>query len=500
MPSAYLLALDQGTSSSRAMVVDGSGHIIALAARTFRQIYPRPGWVEHDPEEIWQSQLEAAREALSAAGVQPGQVAAIGIANQRETAIVWERASGRPIANAIVWQCRRTAEICDALKHDGAEPLVRERTGLVIDAYFSGTKFAWLLDNVPGARARAKHGELLCGTVDSWLIWKLTNGRVHATDRTNASRTMLYDLRCDSWDEDLGALLRVPQAMLPAVFPSAAGFGQSDPEWLGAALPIHGVAGDQQAALFGQGCVAAGGCKCTYGTGAFVLRHAGSRPPEPPPGMLLTAAASPDGAPAVAIEGSVFVAGAAVQWLRDGLGVIGSAAEIERLAALVEDNGGVQFVPAFVGLGAPYWDQHARGALIGITRGTTAAHIARATLDAIAMQVRAVLDAMSGDGAAAELRVDGGAATDDLLMQTQADLLGAPVLRPRDIETTALGAAHLAGIGAGVWRNAEATAALWQPDRRFTPEITTDERERRYALWRRAAERAAGWEDEDEPR
>ncbi len=482
------------------MVVDANGRTVALSARPFRQIFPRPGWVEHDPQEIWESQLAVAREALSAARVEPVQIAAIGIANQRETAIVWERESGRPIAKAIVWQCRRTADLCDAMRRDGAEPLVRARSGLVIDAYFSGTKFAWLLDNVPGARSRAERGELLCGTVDSWLIWKLTGGRVHVTDRTNASRTMLYDLRRDSWDDDLCRLLRVPPGMLPQILPSTADFGVSDRALFGAALPIRGVAGDQQAALFGQGCVGSGGCKCTYGTGAFVLRHTGTSAPEPPAGMVLTAAASTDGAPAFALEGSVFAAGAAVQWLRDGVGIIGSAPEIESLAASVEDSDGVQFVPAFVGLGAPYWDQHARGTLIGITRGTTAAHIARATLDAIAIQVRAVLDAMTYESAAAELRVDGGAAANDLLMQTQADLLGAPVLRPREIETTALGAAYLAGIGAGVWRDAFATAALWQAQRRFMPAIAEGERERRYALWKRAAQRAAGWATEVEQR
>jgi len=491
MAGPYLLALDQGTSSSRALVVDTAGTIRASAARSFTQHYPRPGWVEHDPEEIWTSQIEAAREAIAAAGVEPREIAAIGLANQRETALIWEKSSGRPIANAIVWQCRRTAEMCEALQRDGAAPLVRERTGLVIDAYFSGTKYAWLLDHVPGARERAAAGELLCGTIDTWLLWRLTGGKVHATDRTNASRTLLYDLRRECWDADLCALLRVPEAMLPRVLPSAADFGETMPDLFGRSIPIRGVAGDQQAALFGQGCIARGDTKCTYGTGAFILRYLGTESATAPDGMLLTAAASVGSTPAYAWEGSVFIAGAAVQWLRDGLGIIKSAPEIEALAASVQDSAGVQVVPAFVGLGAPFWDSRARGAILGLTRGSTAAHVARATLEAIAFHTRAVLDVMSENEPIHELRVDGGAAANDLLLQIQADILGAPVLRPREVETTALGAAYLAGIAAGVLA-ADAPRALWQLDARFSPTIDVHERERRYALWRRAVERASG--------
>src|SRR5579875_2208475 len=461
MAGPYLLALDQGTSSSRALVVDTAGTIRASAARSFTQHYPRPGWVEHDPEEIWTSQIEAAREAIAAAGVEPREIAAIGLANQRETALIWEKSSGRPIANAIVWQCRRTAEMCEALQRDGAAPLVRERTGLVIDAYFSGTKYAWLLDHVPGARERAAAG------------------------------TLLYDLRRECWDADLCALLRVPEAMLPRVLPSAADFGETMPDLFGRSIPIRGVAGDQQAALFGQGCIARGDTKCTYGTGAFILRYLGTESATAPDGMLLTAAASVGSTPAYAWEGSVFIAGAAVQWLRDGLGIIKSAPEIEALAASVQDSAGVQVVPAFVGLGAPFWDSRARGAILGLTRGSTAAHVARATLEAIAFHTRAVLDVMSENEPIHELRVDGGAAANDLLLQIQADILGAPVLRPREVETTALGAAYLAGIAAGVLA-ADAPRALWQLDARFSPTIDVHERERRYALWRRAVERASG--------
>jgi glycerol kinase len=497
MAGPYLLALDQGTSSSRALVVDTAGAIRACAARPFAQHYPRPGWVEHDPEEIWTSQIEAAREAIAAADIEPREIAAIGLANQRETALIWERASGRPIANAIVWQCRRTAEMCEALQREGAAPLIRERTGLVIDAYFSGTKYAWLLDHVPGARERAVVGELLCGTVDTWLLWRLTGGKVHATDRTNASRTLLYDLHRERWDADLCALLRVPEVMLPRVLPSAADFGETTLELFGRPIPLRGVAGDQQAALFGQGCIARGDTKCTYGTGAFILRYLGAESAMAPEGMLLTAAASADSTPAYAWEGSVFIAGAAVQWLRDGLGIVKSAPEIEALAASVQDSGGVQIVPAFVGLGAPFWDPRARGAILGLTRGSTAAHIARATLEAIAFQTRAVLDVMAAEEPLHELRVDGGAAANNLLLQIQADILGAPVLRPREVETTALGAAYLAGIAAGVLP-ADAPRALWQLDARFLPAIDAPEREQRYALWRRAVERASGWIEEEE--
>ncbi len=493
--SRHVLALDQGTTSSRALVVDQTGAIVASVAHEFPQIYPKPGWVEHDPEAIWSSQLACAREAIARAGTGVEAIAAIGIANQRETVLLWDRRTGAPLMNAIVWQCRRTAERCEALRAAGHEPLFRDRSGLLLDPYFSGTKIAWMLENLPGARQRAEAGELAFGTVDSWLLYRLSGGRTHVTDRTNASRTLLYDLRNDRWDAELCAVLNVPLAILPQILPSAAPFGETDPELFGRPIPIRGVAGDQQAALFGQGCIAAGATKNTYGTGCFTLRHTGSAAPPAPPGLLTTAAASADGKPAFALEGSIFIAGAAVQWLRDGLGLIGSAAEIEALAASVPTTDGVYFVPAFVGLGAPQWDPHARGIIAGITRGTTRAHIARATLEAIAFQTCDVLQLFETAGVSsdAELRVDGGAAENDLLMQIQADLLGRPVVRPTVRETTALGAAFLAGIGAGLWQDASETASLWRLERRFEPRIDVAERSARFAAWRRAVERAGGW-------
>ncbi len=495
MTARYVLALDQGTTSSRALVVDRTGAIVASAAREFPQLYPKPGWVEHDPEAIWSSQLACAHEAIASAAIGVEAIAAIGIANQRETTLLWDRQTGAPLMNAIVWQCRRTAERCEALRAAGHEPLFRERSGLLLDPYFSGTKIAWMLENVPGARQRAEAGQLAFGTVDSWLLYRLSGGQIHATDRTNASRTLLYDLRNDRWDAELCGVLDVPQAILPQILPSAAPFGETDPELFGRPIPIRGVAGDQQAALFGQGCIAAGATKNTYGTGCFALRHTGSQAPPAPPGLLATAAASADGKPAFALEGSIFIAGAAVQWLRDGLGLIGSAAEIEALAASVPTTDGVYFVPAFVGLGAPRWDPYARGLIAGITRGTTRAHIARATLEAIAFQTCDVLQLFDNAGirSDAELRVDGGAAENDLLMQIQADLLGRTVVRPTVRETTALGAAFLAGIGAGVWQDASETASLWRLDRRFEPQIDAAECSARHAAWRRAAERAGGW-------
>jgi len=498
---SYVLSLDQGTSSSRALIVDKRGAVVAAAAREFPQIYPQPGWVEHDPEAIWASQLDAARSAIAASGLDADQIGAIGIANQRETTLVWDRAGGAPLMNAIVWQCRRTADRCAGLRAAGIEPLVRERTGLLLDAYFSGTKIAWILDHVAGARRRAEAGELAFGTVDTWLLHRLTDGRVHATDRTNASRTLLYDLAGDCWDAELCGLLGVPRTMLPQIRPSAAVFGETEPSLFGRAIPICGVAGDQQAALFGQGCFAAGATKNTYGTGCFVLRHTGDVVPAATSGLIATAAVGATPAPAFALEGSIFIAGAAVQWLRDGLRLIQSAGEIEALAAGVADTDGVYFVPAFVGLGAPHWDPYARGLIAGITRGTTAAHLARATLEAIAFQTREVLDLFGQAGYAetAELRVDGGAADNDLLLQLQADLLGQPVVRPLVRETTALGAAYLAGITAGIWRDAAETAALWRAERRFEPAITPQERERRYAAWQRAVERACGWTAPTEP-
>jgi glycerol kinase len=490
-----VLALDQGTTSSRAIVFDESGAVRGLAQREFRQIFPQPGWVEHDPEEIWRTQLAVAQEALANARVAARELAAIGITNQRETTVLWERATGAPLANAIVWQDRRTADACDRLKADGAADWVRAKTGLVLDPYFSATKLAWLLDSIPGARARAARGELAFGTIDAWLAWKLTHGRLHVTDVSNASRTLLFDIEHGRWDERLLELFRVPREVLPAVHASSEMLGESAPDLLGAAVPIAGIAGDQQAALFGQGCHGPGMAKNTYGTGCFMLLHTGAERIRSAAGLVTTAAAS-GGAAEYALEGSVFIAGAVVQWLRDGLKVISSAAEIEALARTVPDAGGVYLVPAFAGLGAPHWDAYARGAMLGLTRGTTAAHLARAALESIAFQSAEVLAAMQRDSGArlAELRVDGGATANSLLMQFQADLLGVPVVRPRVAETTALGAAYLAGLAVGVWPGRDAIAAQWQRERVFEPGMSRDEAHARLAGWARAVERAKGWE------
>jgi glycerol kinase len=491
-----ILALDQGTTSSRALVFDEAGGLVAMAQRELGQIFPRPGWVEHDPVEIWESQLAVAREALARAGLAAGDIAAIGIANQRETVVLWERTTGRPLGNAIVWQDRRTAAACARLRAEGHEELFAARTGLTLDPYFSGTKLAWLLDELPGARAAADAGRLAAGTIDSWLIWNLTGGAVHATDATNASRTLLYGLAGGGWDPELADLLDIPLTLLPEVRASGAPYGETAAGHLGAPVPIAAVLGDQQAALFGQACFAPGMAKNTYGTGAFLLLHTGARPVRSAHGLLASPAWRLAGGTDFALEGSVFVAGAAVQWLRDGLRLFRSAAEIEALAASVPDSGGVLLVPAFTGLGAPHWDPAARGALLGLTRGTTAAHIARAALEGIAHQVADVLAAMESDhgGPLAELRVDGGAAANDLLLQIQADLAGVPVSRPRVRETTALGAAHLAGLAAGVFRDLPEIAARWQLDRRFEPATGSDERAERRARWARAvaATRAAG--------
>jgi len=490
----YVLALDQGTTSSRAIVFDESGAEVAIAQREFQQIFPRPGWVEHDPLEIWDSQLAVARQALQSAGLAAGDLAALGITNQRETVVVWDRATGLPVTNAIVWQDRRTAEACDRLKREGREPLFRERTGLVLDPYFSGTKLAWILDHVPGAREDS--ARLAFGTVDSWLLWKLTGGALHATDVTNASRTLLWNLHTGDWDAELLRLLDVPREILPEVRSSSEVYGETLPELLGAPVPIAGVAGDQQAALFGQACLRPGMVKNTYGTGCFLLMNAGDRPVVSRHELLTTPAWRIGGRTEYALEGSVFVAGAVVQWLRDGLGLIRSAGEVEALAASVPDSGGVVLVPAFTGLGAPHWDPYARGALLGITRGTTAAHIARAALEAIAFQVADVLDAMAADSGVpvAELRVDGGATVNDLLMQLQADVAGVPVVRPRVQETTALGAAYLAGLATGVWKDTGDIAGRWQVERRFEPALDRDQAAARRARWNRAVERAKGWE------
>lgn len=497
----FVLALDQGTTSSRAIVFDDSGSAVAAAQQELRQIFPQPGWVEHDPREIWESQLAVAREALARAGLAASDVAALGITNQRETTIVWDRTTGAPVANAIVWQDRRTAGACDRLKRAGLEGLVRERTGLVLDPYFSGTKLAWLLDEIPGVRAAAEAGRLAFGTVDCWLLWNLTggpDGGRHATDVTNASRTLLWDIHQEAWDGELLAAFDIPRQLLPEVLSSSEVYGETVAGLLGASIPIAGIAGDQQAALFGQACLAPGMVKNTYGTGCFLLMNTGGRPIPSRHELITTPAWRRAGSTAYALEGSVFVAGAVVQWLRDGLGLIRSAAEIEALAASVPDAGGVVLVPAFTGLGAPHWDAYARGALVGITRGTTAAHLARAALEGIAFQVADVLAAMEADSGlpTAELRVDGGATVNNLLLQIQADLTGVPVVRPRVQETTALGAAYLAGLATGVWQTTDEISARWQVERIFAPALDAGRAAERRARWSRAVERARGWEEQ----
>ncbi len=495
--SRAILALDQGTTSSRAIVFDHDGSIRTVAQKEFKQIFPQAGWVEHDPQEIWQSQLETAREALAKAGLTAADVAAIGITNQRETTVVWDRATGAPIHNAIVWQDRRTASFCDSLKQAGHASEIQRRSGLVIDAYFSGSKLRWLLDNVPNARARAEAGELAFGTIDTWLVWNLTGGQLHVTDPSNASRTMLYDLHTGSWSDELCKILGVPRAVLPTIKASSEVYGQSVASLLGGAIPIAGIAGDQQAALFGQGCFSRGLAKNTYGTGCFVLMNIGSTP-APSKHQLLTTVAWRTGKDTdFALEGSVFIGGAAVQWLRDGLGIIKSSSEVEALAASVPDSAGVYVVPAFAGLGAPHWDQYARGTIAGITRGTNRGHIARAALEGIAFQVADVLDVMKQDSGIAmnELRVDGGACTNNLLMQFQADVLQVPVVRPKVIETTALGAAYLAGLAVSFWKSKEEVAAAWQAERRFTPALPAAQAAHRRGRWAEALNRARDWEE-----
>lgn len=491
---AFLLALDQGTTSSRAMVLDEALVVYGMAQQEFEQHYPHPGWVEHDAEEILRTQLECARDALADAGVAASTLAGIGIANQRETTVLWERESGRAIAPAIVWQDRRTAGDCDALREQGAA-LVRERAGLELDAYFSATKLAWLLREIPGARERAERGELAFGTIDSWLIWHLTAGARHVTDTSNASRTALFNIHRREWDADLLALFDIPAAVLPEVVDSIGVSALTDPEVFGAAVPISGIGGDQQAATFGQACFTPGMAKNTYGTGCFLLMNTGERIVSSHHRLLATIGWSHQGEAVHALEGSVFVGGALVQWLRDGLGLIQDAGEIEALATSVPDSDGVVIVPAFTGLGAPYWDAYARGTLLGITRGTTRAHIARAALEAIALQTADLVRAMDGDGAGplSELRVDGGGAANDTLMQLQADLLGVPVVRPRILETTVVGAACMAGLGTGVWGSLGEIAEHWQPGRRFEPEMAEDRRQALLARWQRAVERARDW-------
>jgi len=490
-----VLALDQGTTGSAALVFDPNGTQLASADREITQHYPEPGWVEHDPEEIFATTVAVGRAALASARVSASDVAAIGITNQRETTVIWERATGRPIYPAVVWQSRVSAGICERLKADGLEPLFRARTGLLIDAYFSGTKIRWLLDRVAGAQQRAEAGELLFGTIDSWLIWKLTGGRVHCTDVSNASRTLLFNIEQLAWDAELLEVLRVPPALLPTVRTSSEVYAETDPEPFGRPIPIAGVAGDQQAALFGQACFATGQAKNTYGTGCFLLVNSGPTPQRSREGLLTTVAWQfPDQPPTYALEGSAFVTGAAVQWLRDGLGLISNAAETETLAATVPDNGGVYLVPAFVGLGAPHWDMYARGLLIGLTGGTTKAHIARATLESIAFQSRDLADAMASAGQPIQvLKVDGGGTTNAFLMQFQADLLGVPVEVAAIQETTALGAAYFAGLGVGLWKDQSELAARWRCARRYEPRMRTDQRDSLQHEWLRAVARTRGW-------
>jgi glycerol kinase len=490
----YVLALDQGTTSSRAILFDEKGKLVETAQREFRQIFPQPGWVEHDAKEIYESQRDTAREVLRKTEVALKDVMGIGITNQRETTILWDRQTGEPIHNAIVWQDRRTAPLCAELKKLGAEGLVRERTGLVIDPYFSGTKIAWLLDNVPGARARAERGELAFGTVDTWLTWHLTGNRTHVTDVSNASRTLLFNIHMNDWDQELLQLLDIPRAILPEVHPSAHAFGMVPPGMFGEPLVIAGIAGDQQAAMFGQVCHRAGMAKNTYGTGCFMLLHTGDKVVESKSGLIATACAQTRGKE-FALEGSVFVGGAVVQWLRDGLEFFSSSREVEKLAASVLDSGDVYLVPAFTGLGAPYWDPNARGTIVGLTRGTTKAHLARAALESIAFQSAELLEAMQKDSGQSlmELRVDGGAAANDLLMQFQADLLGVPVVRPKVLETTALGAAYLAGLTVDLWKSRDELASHWKVDKRFEPRMDVPEREQRMSRWREAVGRSRNW-------
>ena len=492
----FILALDQGTTSSRSIVFDHDGRVCAMAQQEFKQYYPQPGWVEHDPEEIWATQLATAKAALQKARLNGRDIAAIGITNQRETTVLWDRKTGAPIHNAVVWQDRRTAPICDDIRKDFGAAAIAQRTGLVADPYFSGTKIKWLLDNIPGVRQRARNGEIAFGTIDSWLLWKLTGGKSHATDCSNASRTLLYNIHHLDWDRDILSYLDIPHAILPQVRPSSGAFGVTAPEWFGGEIPLTGIAGDQQAALFGQTCFKPGMFKNTYGTGCFMLMQTGENIFHSKNGLLTTIAWQIANAKVqYALEGSVFIAGAVVQWLRDELKIIASAAEIETLAAQTPDNNGVYLVPAFVGLGSPYWDAGARGTIVGLTRGTNRSHLARAALESIAFQSRDLAEAMKDDAAItlAELRVDGGAVANNLLMQFQSDILNTPVIRPAITETTALGAAYLAGLAVGYWANLEDVAQHWQMEKRFDPTMNEAAREQLYQNWKKAVERARGW-------
>ncbi len=494
---SVILALDQGTTSSRAIVFDRAGVIRGMAQREFQQHYPEAGWVEHDPIEIWQTQMITAHAALEAAAVTAADVTAIGVTNQRETTVAWDRRTGVPIHRAIVWQDRRTSDFCDALKRTGQADFVQERTGLVIDAYFSGSKIRWLLDHVPGARDRAARGELAFGTIDAWLLWNLTGGRLHATDPSNASRTMLFNFHTGAWDDELLALLDVPREVLPEIRPSSGVPAETVPSLFGVAIPVAGIVGDQQAALFGQSCFDPGLAKNTFGTGCFMLMNIGSKPMRSRHQLVTTVAWQLEGRTEFALEGSVFIGGAVVQWLRDGLGLIKSSADIEGLAATVPDSGGVYLVPAFAGLGAPHWDQYARGTITGLTRGTTAGHLARAALEGIALQVADVLEVMKQDSQVAinGLRVDGGASANNLLMQFQADILQVPVIRPRVTETTALGAAYLAGLATGFWKDRAELRQVWQVERTFEPRLSAGEAAHRRARWTEALNRARDWEE-----
>ena len=495
----YVMALDAGTTSNRCILFNERGEMCSVAQKEFTQFFPKPGWVEHDAEEIWSTQLEVAQEAMKNLNATAADIAAIGITNQRETTIVWDKQTGEPIHRAVVWQCRRTAEYCDSLKDKGLVDTVRAKTGLVIDAYFSGTKLRWLLENVPGARERAEKGELLFGTVETWLIWKLTHGRVHITDYSNAARTMLFNINTLEWDEDILKELDIPRAMLPQAKPSSCLYGEADPQFFGGPIPIAGAAGDQQAALFGQTCFTPGEAKNTYGTGCFLLMNTGEKPVFSGNGLVTTIAWGLDGKVTYALEGSIFVAGASIQWLRDEMRMIDSSPDSEYMARKVKDTNGCYVVPAFTGLGAPHWDQYARGAIVGITRGVNKYHIIRATLESMTYQVNDVLQAMRADSGIelSALKVDGGASANNLLMQMQADISGAPVNRPMCVETTAMGAAYLAGLAVGYWSGKEDVLKNWAIDRVFEPAIGQEERARRCKGWSRAVTRAYGWAKED---
>lgn len=492
---SYILSLDQGTTSSRAILFDQKGEIVSVAQKEFKQIFPKPGWVEHDATEIWSTQVSVAAEAMSQINTSARHIAGIGITNQRETTVVWNRRTGKPVYNAIVWQDRRTADTCKRLKNEGREEVVRKKTGLVLDPYFSGTKVAWILNNVEGAREQARNGELLFGTIDSWLVWKLTDGKIHITDVTNASRTMLYNIHTLQWDPELLQMLDIPESMLPEVRSSSEIYGETGKDIFSTPVKVAGIAGDQQAALFGQICTEPGMAKNTYGTGCFMLMQTGETPIESENNLLTTIAWQMDGKTFYALEGSVFIGGAVVQWLRDGLGIIQKSSDIEKLARSVKDPDGVYLVPAFSGLGAPHWDPFARGTMIGLTRGSTAAHIARAALDAIAYQSMDLLHAMEADAGIKlkELRVDGGASVNDLLMQFQSDLLNVPVVRPVITETTALGAAYLAGLAVGYWDNLQSIGKKWNADRTFEPDMSSEDRSKRIQGWHRAVERSRNW-------